>query len=179
MRYAILLRGINVGGNRKIKMADLRQSLESAGFEDVATYIQSGNIVVTTDRKAAGVAKIVRNVIDEEFGFDVTVIVRSVDEWRDIRAKSPFAEHVKEHANKVIVMFADTPIDRAAVEDVLEEYDGPEEVVFREDELFVWFPEGQGRSKFPTSKIERALGVGLTARNWNAIEKMWELLTEA
>lgn len=92
MNRVALLRGINVGGNRKIPMADLRLALQKAGFEQVQTYIQSGNILWQSQAKPEVLAQQVQQVVRDRFGFEVEVVVRTAEQWQHTLQSNPFPD---------------------------------------------------------------------------------------
>ena len=154
MKCIALLRGINVGGNRIIKMEALRAMFVAAGARDVATYIQSGNVVFSHPRPTA--AKL-EKVIKDKTGFDVPVVLRTADEWAALA--HPFADD--EHVH---VFFLATA---AAVDIVATK---PETYAVKGRDVFVYLPNGVGRSK-----LAGALGKALpaaTARNWRTVQQL-------
>lgn len=168
-----LLRGINVGGNKKIPMADLKALYESLGFRAVTTYIQSGNVVFDAD-SADSVELITRieAAIAQRFGFDVTVLLRSADDLRRILDNDPFpgVEPAKRH-----VLFLDAPPASAAVDALKVPAADGEEWLLTGREIYLHYPDGSGRSKMTGAFFEKALGVAATARNWNSINALYQL----
>ncbi len=172
MRYVALLRAINVGGNRKVAMAELRALLADAGATGVQTYIQSGNAVF---EHAAARDDELRDDLErrlaETFGFGVPVILRRAAAWQAIVDANPFP-----HADptRLLVSFLrDSPaadalagVDRARFM--------PEEFVLSGREVYLQLPDGFGRAKLPQALI-RALQTPETARNWRTVLKLAEL----
>jgi uncharacterized protein (DUF1697 family) len=162
----VLLRGINVGGKARLPMAELRAALGELGYEDVQTYIQSGNIALdgpkTPDAKLAAT---VEAAIKARFGLGVPVVVRTHDELQAIVAANPFAEHLDEPA-KVGVGFAPAKLS-TTVRPVQGSVD---EFVIRGREVYVYCPHGFGRSKLPN--FEARSGPPVTVRNWNTVLKL-------
>src|SRR4051795_13619494 len=107
-RFVALLRGINVGGHRKVPMARLREVLEAAGFEDVATYVQSGNVVLTAParRAAARVGRDIEAAIEAGFGFPVDVVVRTRDAHGELVAEDPLGEVATDPSRRIVVFLA-------------------------------------------------------------------------
>jgi len=171
-----LLRGINVVGNNKIKMDELRALYESLGLRDVQTYIQSGNVVFRTQaRGAAKLSQRLEDAVEENFGFRPRVIVRTLPELRDVIARNPFAKRGGLDPAKLLVFFlADLP-SREACDKTLAINVGPEELRMSHNELFIYFPMGQGQSKLAMGRVEKALGTAATGRNWNTVTKLLEL----
>jgi len=171
-----LLRGVNVGGTGKLPMAAWRAQCERLGLTQVRTYIQSGNAVFRTREKSLATLSVrMEAAIEEEFGFRRPVILRSLAELRSAVERNPFV--AGRDPAKLVATFLAAPITATVQNQVKALAAGfPEDVVPHECELFTYFPDGQGRTKLPLVKIERALGVASTARNWNTVR---ELLTMA
>lgn len=176
MTFALsLLRGINVGGRKKIKMADLREVYASLGFRNARTILQTGNVVFETDE--ADLARLEAG-ISAAFGFDVPVIMRSPAAFKTIFQRHPFTEAQLDEPRKIAVVFlADAPRP-IAVEDLRERNPGREFIGADGSELFIFYTDGQARSKLDNSRIERALGLPSTARNWNTCKRLLQLLEE-
>ena len=175
--YIALLRGINVGGNKRVPMDALRRLCEELGYTDVVTYIQSGNVVLRSGaRSAAAVERAMSAAIQKELGLDVAVIVRTKSELAAVAAKSPFP---KAEPNRVHVAFLDKK-PTAARSRALEAYDaGVDSVKVRGREAYLHTPRGYGTSKLSGPFIEKQLQVVATARNWNTVTKLLELADES
>ncbi|MEZ5233513.1 MAG: DUF1697 domain-containing protein [Acidimicrobiales bacterium] len=163
-RYALLLRGVNVGGV-KLPMAPLRTALADAGYANVATYIQSGNIVLDAAADDATVAEGVGAIITERFGLQVPVIVRRHGELLGVVERNPFPQHTDEPA-KLSVGFAPValPTEFTPVEGSVDQ------VAIIGREVYFYCPNGMGRAKLP--KIERRGAPPVTVRNWNTVLKL-------
>jgi uncharacterized protein (DUF1697 family) len=168
-----LLRGVNVGGHNKLPMAELRAIAADAGFTEVRTYIQSGNLVASTllDPESAGEA--LAGAIRAATGLTVPVIARTTQQWSDLIAANPFpsAADPGRHVHVVVLPAPATEVVRG--------FDGspfaPEEVVVAGSEVYLHLPDGMGRSKLAiaVSRIpEVAAG---TARNWNTVLRLASL----
>ena len=176
--YVVLLRGVNVGGNKRIKMFDLRSALTTAGIEDPRTLLQSGNVVVESNAGAAALVDIVETTIESTFGFQSTVIMRTADEIRGLLADHPFtAEHIEDGRFAHVGFCRDEP-DRDGFEALQEAHEGSEELKLVGRELFVYYPDGSGRSKLTNSVIEKHLGTPTTSRNWNTVDKIGSMLDD-
>lgn len=172
-----MFRGINVGGNNQVKMADLKLLHASLGLQDVTTYIQTGNVLFTSD--AADTALLAHRIEDafaEKFGFRASVIVRTASELQAVVEQSPFQDQPDKEPQWIVVMFLATCPDKAAQEDLRQSYGGPEEMHFIGQELYMYYPEGIGRSKLTITLIEKKLKTSGTARNWNTVMKLHELV---
>jgi uncharacterized protein (DUF1697 family) len=168
-RYVALLRGINVGGNKKVPMADLRALLEELGYEDVQTVLQSGNAVFRApkpepDRIEAAIA--------DRFGFDVRVLLRTGPELAEVVEGNPFPEVLQEDPKNLHVWF----MDKSVEPEVDPEAIAPERVAPGPKVLYVHHPNGAGRSEISKHLNARTLeGATVTARNWNTVLKLAEL----
>jgi uncharacterized protein (DUF1697 family) len=170
----LLLRGINIGPNKRIAMPQLRESLTDAGFKDVQTYVQSGNVVLTSSAKPARVAARAEELIAERFGFDVDVIVRTADELAEVVRLNPLAD-VAEDPKRYQVSFCDGEPDAAAVEQIAGAAAPSERLVAIGRELYAWHPDGVGRSKMWNQLAGKTLGVRATARNWTTVTTLLEM----
>jgi uncharacterized protein (DUF1697 family) len=177
--FVALLRGVNVGGSRKLPMKDLAALLAGLGLEDVVTYIQSGNVVFRAP--AGGRPKLVRRIeeaIAEEFGLDVTVMLRTGPELARIVDANPYLDGGAE-ISKLHVAFLDRKPPQAAVARLDPERSPPDEFAVRGTEIYLRFPAGYGRTKLGGDYFERVLGVRATARNWRTVTKLLELASQA
>lgn len=170
-----MLRGVNVGGHNMIKMDALRALYESLGLKNVQTYVQSGNVVFTTDKHSLDqLAKEIEDAIERQFGFRSSIILRTAAEMREVIRKNPFASRQDIEPGKLHVTFLSSDPGQDARERVLAMKIDPEELVFGIREHYIYFPNGAGQSKVPAA-MERALKTPGTARNWNSVTKMLEM----
>lgn len=170
-----LLRAVNLGGYNMIKMDALRALCESLGHCDVQTYVQSGNIVFRTkERDAAKVARKIEDVIEKKHGFRPDVIVRSTAQMCEVVAKNPFSGRKGIEPAKLAVTFlAKEPASE--VQDAVRKIKPDvEELFLIGRELYIYFPDGQGRSKL-VPVLARVLKNSGTARNWNTVMKLLEM----
>jgi uncharacterized protein (DUF1697 family) len=168
-----MLRGVNVGGRNKVNMAALRALFDSLKFEDPRTYVQSGNVIFRSREKTSpALAKKIQSEIEREFGCRPEVILRTTDELRKAIAATPFARRRNLEPGKILVTFLAAEPGPEAHATLLGLKSYPEEVHLKNRELYIYFPEGAGRSKLPWSSVERLLKVAGTARNWNSVTKM-------
>lgn len=175
--YAAFLRGINVGGNRRIKMADLRAALGAAGLDGAQTLLQSGNVLLESNAGIGSLTDIVETTIQEAFGFAIHVIVRTDTEMRELTESAPFSESQLSDGRMAQVAFCKDEPDEDGYKELRSLHDGPEELSLIGRELFVFYPEGSGRSKLTYKRIESYLGAPATARNWNTVTKVVEQLS--
>lgn len=164
-RYAAFLRAVNIGPHGRISMADLKAAVEGAGFDDVRTLLQSGNVVFTA-AKAADPSAAIRKAVKDRTGLDTDVMARSHAQLVKIADANPFKEHESQPA-KLHVAFLS-----AATKKELDVSSFPEEAAAGTGVLYLWFPNGVGRSKLTSAYIEKQLDVRMTIRNWNTLGKV-------
>lgn len=170
MTYISLFRGINVGGNHQVKMTELRALHETLGFQNVTTYIQSGNVVFTADETETGLlARRIEDTFALKFGFQSGVIVRSAAELAETIVHNPFPQHALDAPKFLLVVFLASQPEPTALEMLRQAYSGPEEFQLNGQELYIFYPDGSGRSKFTLPLIEKRLGTAGTGRNWNTV----------
>ena len=173
-RHVALLRGINVGGHRRISMPDLRDVLEAAGYEVVGTLLQSGNVVVKAKGSAKALGPALEALIEKELGVDPLVVVRTHAELGAVIDANPFPDAVA-HPKLLHVSFLSAK-PKAAVVKELEGADwGADAVAFRGREIYADYPGGMQSSKLGRALTDKRLGVTATARNWNTVVKLHEL----
>jgi uncharacterized protein (DUF1697 family) len=171
--YVALLRGINLAGRRKVAMPELRALLADAGFEHVATYIQSGNIVLSSGKPATRLRTELEKLIESRFGFAVPVIVRSRKQLDSVIAANPFPE--PPDPRLLHVVFLEKPADSGAVKKLAASATGSDEVKSAGKELYVNTPDGFGRSPLAAALAKDPSGVTGTARNWRTVLKLAEM----
>ncbi|MGZ3616690.1 MAG: DUF1697 domain-containing protein [Ktedonobacteraceae bacterium] len=178
-RYVSLFRGINVGGNQLVKMDALKELHTSLDLQDIQTYIQSGNVVFTSDNPdVTQIQKDIEDGFAQKFGFPVKVMVRTAGEFNMIIKNNPFQNQpVKEPKWVVAIFLASDPIS-TALEDIQKTYTGPEEIHIVGKEAFIYYPEGQGRSKLTNTFLEKKLKTVGTARNWNTVLRLQKMMEE-
>jgi uncharacterized protein (DUF1697 family) len=155
-------------------MARLREVLEDAGFADVRTHLQSGNVVLESKTKPEQTARKCERLIEAEFGLEIDVVVRTPAELARVVKRSPLGKVAKDH-KRYQVSFLAGPLPVAAkrkLEDAVQE---PEELVVSGHEIYAWHPNGVARSKLWAALAGRGLGVTATARNWATVTKLLEL----
>ncbi len=175
MKYVAFLRGINVGGKNKVKMETLREVCASLGFENVKTYINSGNVIFETretdDKKLA--AKI-ENAIEKEFGLQIKTIVRSISEIEEIVKNNPF-EGQFENDKDLHVFFLDEEIPEEKCELLLSNNNENERFAVNKREIFCLLKISVLDSLIGKDYIAKKLKISSTARNWRTVNKVLEL----
>jgi uncharacterized protein (DUF1697 family) len=171
-----MLRAVNVGGHAKIKMEALRALYISLKFENPQTYLQSGNVIFkTSDRNLHAISKRIQSAIEKEFSCSTDIILRTTDDFRSIIKKNPFAKRANIEPGKLQVFFlAGDPGDQAR-KALLDQKFSPEELYAVGRELYIYFPNGQGKSKLPFPRIYKLLQTPGTGRNWNSVTNMLEI----
>ena len=167
--HVALLRGVNVGGKNKLPMADLRAMFEIAGCEAVETYIQSGNVVFKAEAElATRIPGLIASAIEDRFGFRVPVVVRALDELREVVTANPFLDAVDDTKTLHVAFLADTPQDdRVAQLDPVRSPPDAFRVLGRE--IFLHCPNGMARTKLTNSYFDSKLETVSTVRNWRTV----------
>jgi uncharacterized protein (DUF1697 family) len=175
MRYAALLRGINVGGRKKVPMAALRELLGRLGYTDVITHLQSGNAVFSSQETPAGtLARSIADGITSEFDMDVKVVIRTHSELTDVIRRSPLPGG-PEHPSRFFVAFLSAAPEADATGAMQAMSFDPDQIWISGAEAFLWCPEGAADTKLTNNFVEKRLKVTATSRNWNTVLKLAEL----
>ncbi len=179
MEWVCLLRAINLGARNKVGMPQLRKALVADGFEDVRTYLQSGNIVLSSDHRSADkVATAVRTLVKAEFGIDTPTLVRTPKQFRDMIAWCPFPDDAAARPTGVHVIHLDAKPAPARVAAIRAEDWSPDGVEFRGLEACVRYAETTQSSPLQPAALLKRLGVDGTARNWRTVLAIGDLLTD-
>jgi uncharacterized protein (DUF1697 family) len=173
-RQIVLLRGINIGPNRRIAMPQLRELLASAGFEDVRTYVQSGNVVLSSGLSPEALAGDCQERIAQRFGFDVPVIVRTREDLERVVALNPLGE-VADDPKRYQVTFLSEELDDGVLRELRALAHESERVVAIGREVYAWHPEGAARSKLWARLAGTRLGATATSRNWTTVRTLLEM----
>lgn len=172
VRHVSLLRGINVRGHNLISMARLRALYEALGCDDVATYLQSGNVVFSREHDPASVATRVEGAIKRELGLEIHVLGRTHAELARIVASDPFPTA---DPSRRLVMFLSVAPGREIARELSHVTSGPDEAVLVGEEFHLYCPDGIGTTKLTGRLSKRRLGVTATARNWRTVTNLLEL----
>ncbi|HUJ13677.1 MAG TPA: DUF1697 domain-containing protein [Thermoanaerobaculia bacterium] len=162
MMYAALLRAVNVAGHQPIAMADLRSIAENLGFNEVRTLLQSGNLIFGSARRDD-----FEKMLEAKLHTDV--FVRSTADLDAIVAANPFPTEAKDDPGRLVVLFLKSSADAPALQKAIK---GREVARGKGKQLYVYYPDGQGRSKLTNALIEKTLDTRVTARNWNTVLKL-------
>ncbi len=173
-RVAALLQGVNLAGKRRVSMPDLRAHLDELGYEDVSTYLASGNVLLRGTGRPADLERMLTRQISDWAGVEVPVLVRTHRELAGVVARNPLGR-VADNPSRHLVAFMSKAPGRAALAALESAAAGEERVELHGRELYSWHPDGAGRSKLAALLNAKKLGVVVTARNWNTVEKLAEL----
>lgn len=174
IKYIAFLRGINVGGQKKIKMADLRLSLEKTGFKNVSTYIQSGNILLESPIKDVRTIETdIKKAIERDFGFEVPTLVKTTKELVDILKENPFSE-VAERKSLYFTLLHQKP-EKEWVDEFEQLEFETEDFHYTATCVYLHCKMGAGKAKLSNNLVEKKLKTSATTRNLNTMLKMVEL----
>jgi uncharacterized protein (DUF1697 family) len=173
--FIALLRAVNVGGTGIIRMADLKVLCEKAGFRDVTTLLQSGNVVFRATGSDKAVARKLADAIEKSHKFRPAIMVRTADEIEAVMRHNPFKAEEKSDPSHLIVGFSIEPPAAGAAERIAAVKVNKEKLHLGPRELYIYYGTGQGTSKVTNVVLERALGTPVTARNWNTVGKLLTL----
>lgn len=173
-----LIRGINVGRNKRVAMADLRALLADLGYTDVRTLLQSGNAVFTGSGSAAVVAERIETALTEQLAVSARVLVRTPAQLAAAIDADPFGERAADGSKHFLGFLADPPSAATvgAVPQLGPDADtAPDEARFADGNLYLWCPNGISKSTLWQVNWDKALGSAVTMRNWNTVTKLQEL----
>lgn len=171
-KYVALLRGVMPFGKNKVPMAQLRVILEKAGFRNVQTYIQSGNVLLESSMSPSDIATAIHDEIAKHLGGDIAVVITDPSELSEILKQNPFAS--KEKSSLYFVFLGSSPkqdlLESLAQEDLL-----PSEWAMGKNVIYLYCPQSYSKSKINNNYIEKRLRVAATTRNYNTVSKLVEL----
>jgi uncharacterized protein (DUF1697 family) len=174
-KFIVLLRGINVSGQKKIKMSDLKSLFEDLSFSKVQTYIQSGNVIFSAKEKSnKKLEHKISSAIKSKFGFDVQVIVVTPDEIEYVIRNNPFLKKKKESERLYVTFLSENPPAENMKKLNAVDY-SPEEYIIDGRYIYMFAPNGYGKAKLNNNFIENKLKVFGTTRNWRTVNKLFEL----
>lgn len=176
-KYISILRGINVSGQKKIVMKDLKALYESLGFENVTTYIQSGNVIFDSDlQNISDIKNKIGDAIKIKYDFEVPVDLRTSDEFKSVLESLPFDNvNLEVDGTKILVTFLAQQPDRDAVNTLMEYVKAPEKLILGDRCIYLHCPNGYGKTKLSNVFIEKKLNVLATTRNLKSVNKLCEL----
>jgi len=174
-KFIALLRGINVSGQKKIKMSDLKLLFEEMSFQNVQTYIQSGNVIFSSEEISN--KKLETNIssgIIRKFGFDVQVFILSQEEIEYTLKNNPFIKKKKDSERLYVTFLSDAPSKENIQKLNLIDYT-PEEYKIDGKLVYLFLSNGAGKAKLNNNLIEKKLKVSGTTRNWKTVKAFSEL----
>jgi uncharacterized protein (DUF1697 family) len=174
--HIALLRGVNIGGNTKVAMSDLRALLTDLGFGDPRTLLQSGNAVFGSDKlTGADLERLLESETEKRLGLKTDFFVRTPKEWKAVIESNPFPDEAERDPGHLVVMFLKKAPSVEDVEALQAAIKGREVVRAAGRQAYVVYPDGIGRSKLTLKMIEKKLGSQGTGRNWNTVLKLGAL----
>ena len=178
--YVALLRGINVGGHKRVAMSDLRALLKQLGFVDPQSLLQTGNLVFRSNARTSGsLERLLKAQAEKRLTLKTDFFVRSAKEWKATVTRNPFREAAERDPSHLVVMFLKDAPATKDVKALQAAITGPELVRAEGKQAYVVYPSGIGRSRLTNSLIERKLGTRATGRNWNTVLKLDALAESA
>jgi uncharacterized protein (DUF1697 family) len=177
--YIALLRGINVSGQKRIMMNALRESLKNAGFENIITYVQSGNIVFSAnDESPDAIEQIITKKIEADFGYEVPVIVLTTEDLKKITGNNALLNDPHKNADFMHITFLSAVPESYHTENIDSRKIPGEEIIFSNRAIYLYCPFGYGRTKLTNSFLEARLRVTATTRNWKTVKELLKLALE-
>ena len=174
--YVALLRGINVGGHKAVKMDRLRKAFEALGFEHVTTYVQSGNVVFNASTQASGnLSKKIEEKVLREFAISVSVIVKTSEEVSEVVRNNPFLRERGIDPSKLHVTFLSHAPEKNALKMLDAIAANPDQFRSSGKEIYLYCPNGYGKTKLSNNALEKVLSVRATTRNWKTLNQLHEM----
>lgn len=177
--HLALLRGINVSGHNMIKMEALKTTLEAIGFENVQTYIQSGNVFVDTDEESAfAVGFKIKQEIFKVFGHEVPIVVVNKEDLAVCFKNNPYSKEKDIDPKKLYVAFVSTTLKSENINDLKVSQFKPDEASIDGNKIYIKYAVGAGKTRFDQKYIEKKLNVIATIRNWNTVTQLLKIYEE-
>ena len=177
--HLALLRGINVSGHNMMKMDALKSMLEKAGFQNVETYIQSGNVFVDTEEEnAASVGFKIKQEIFREFGHEVPAVVINQEDLNSCFKNNPFLKEKDVDTKKLYVAFLSNTLRSESINDLKISQFKPDEAIIDGNKIFIKYAVGAGKTRLDQKYIEKKLNLTATIRNWNTVTQLLKMYEE-
>jgi uncharacterized protein (DUF1697 family) len=177
--HLALLRGINVSGHNMIKMEILKNVLENKGFQNVRTYIQSGNVFVDSEEKhGASVGFAIKQEIFKQLGLEVPVVVVSKNDLEQCFLNNPYLKEKEVDEKKLYIAFVSKELQASAINDLKISQFKPDEAAIDKSRIFIKYATGAGKTRLDQKYIEKKLSVVATIRNWNTVTKLLAMYNE-
>lgn len=173
MKYISLIRSVNVGGRNKVKMAEFRECLAKApGLSNIQTYIQSGNVVLESDKSASEVSAAISKIIKDHFGFEAEVITKTLEELKDLFAG--YSIKGIDQKQQYFTFLLNAP-DEQGKQKLADRDFGNDKYDIKNDIVYIGYAISASETKLTNNVIENKLGVAATTRNRNSVKKLIEL----
>ncbi|MDR2921003.1 MAG: DUF1697 domain-containing protein [Tannerella sp.] len=177
--YISILRGINVSGQNLIKMDALQKMYKNLGFGNIATYVQSGNVIFNSENaEPEKLGTEITQQIEKDFGFNVPVIVLTIDNLKQITDNNPFTKDLNKDKTFLYVTFLSSNPDEYDIKAIEEKKQDGEEVFITGHAVYLYCPNGYGRTKLNNTFLEKKLKVGATTRNWKTTNELLKIAFE-
>jgi uncharacterized protein (DUF1697 family) len=176
--HLALLRGINVSGHNMMKMEALKTMLENIGFQNVRTYLQSGNVFIDSEEEATKVGFMIKQEIFKFFGHEVPVVMITKENLESCFSNNPFLKEKDIDIKKLYVAFISTNLKKENINDLKISQFKPDEASIDENKIFIKYAVGAGKTRFDQKYIEKKLNVTATIRNWNTVTNLLAMYNE-
>jgi uncharacterized protein (DUF1697 family) len=174
--YIAILRGINVGGNKSIRMETLKESFKKLGFRNVTTYVQSGNIIFNGEEQSTAKLELkIEEQIKVDFGYEVPVIVLTASFLQNVVENNPFTNDSKKDHAFLHVTFLSRQPENSDIKLIEKKKLGGEEIIFSERAIYLYCPDGYGRTNLNNNFLEKKLKVTATTRNWKTANELLKI----
>jgi uncharacterized protein (DUF1697 family) len=176
--HLALLRGINVSGHNMMKMEALKAMLENLGFQNVRTYLQSGNVFVDSEEDASKIGFMIKQEIFKVFGHEVPVVMITKENLESCSVNNAFLKEKDADTKKLYVAFVSTTLKKENINDLKISQFKPDEASIDENRIFIKYAVGAGKTRFDQKYIEKKLNVTATIRNWNTVTNLLKMYEE-
>jgi len=177
--YLALLRAVNLAGYKQVGMADLRELLGRLGFADARSVLQSGNLVFRgRTQSTESIERLLEAEAAKRLAVQTDFFVRTAAEWKEVIAGNPFPKEAERDPGRLIAFLLKGTAETKHVKALQGAIKGPEIVRGQGRQAYIFYPDGQGRSRLTVALIEKMLGARATGRNWNTVRKLGALATE-
>jgi len=176
-KYIVLLRGINVGGNNKLPMADLRELLATNGYKNIATYIQSGNIFLNSTKTAEEININIKLLLKQQFDYDIPVVTLTAEEIKTCFTQNPYLK-IEEDFKNLHVTFLNTAPEKGSIENISIKKSNNDSYIIEGRIIYLHTPDGYRSTKFTNGEFEKKLKTQATTRNWRTTTKLFEMISQ-
>jgi uncharacterized protein (DUF1697 family) len=174
--YISMLRGINVSGQKLMKMEVLKRLYEALGFENVITYLQSGNVVFESESRNSTLLKqLLSDKIKDDFGYEVAVFVMTIEQLCKIIERNPLVYGIGKEVSSMYITFLSPDPDMTGKKDIEVKKQEGEDIIFSNEAVYLYCPNGYGSTKLTNKLIESKLNVDATTRNWKTVNALLEI----